>query len=108
MSSHDSTNVLAMVPAGGEGSRLAPLTAERSKAVIAADVEVDECIVMDHTLIGRGARLRRVIVDRFNVVPPGTAIGFDPEQDRARWFTTGSGIVVLPKGSYMPQSTRFH
>ncbi len=80
----------------------------RREVVVAEDVELDECIVMDHTLIGRGARLRRVIVDRFNIVPPGTSIGYDPDADRARWFTTESGIVVLPKGQYTPQSTRFH
>ena len=49
-----------------------------------------------------------MIVDRFNIVPPGTSIGYDPDSDRARWFTTESGIVVLPKGQYTPQSTRFH
>jgi glucose-1-phosphate adenylyltransferase len=80
----------------------------RREVVIEEDVELDECIVMDHTLIGRGARLRRTIVDRYNVVPHGTRIGFDPQADRGRWFTTESGIVVLPKGPYTPQSTRYH
>lgn len=80
----------------------------RREVVIEPDVELDECIVMDHTLIRRGARLRRVIVDRFNVVPAGTRIGYDRDEDDARWFTTASGIVVLPKGPYSPQSTRFH
>lgn len=80
----------------------------RREVVVEPDVELDECIVMDHTLIRRGARLRRVIVDRFNVVPAGTRIGYDRDEDDARWFTTASGIVVLPKGPYSPQSTRFH
>jgi glucose-1-phosphate adenylyltransferase len=80
----------------------------RREVVVQEDVELDQCIVMDHNLIGRGARLRRVIVDRFNVVPPGTRIGYDAEEDRQRWFATDSGIVVLPKGQYTSQSTRFH
>lgn len=80
----------------------------RREVVVEPDVELDKCIVMDHTLIRRGARLRRVIVDRFNVVPAGTRIGYDRDEDEARWFTTASGIVVLPKGPYSPQSTRFH
>jgi len=80
----------------------------RREVVVEPDVELEECIVMDHTLIRRGARLRRVIVDRFNVVPAGTRIGYDRDEDEARWFTTESGIVVLPKGAYSPQSTRFH
>jgi len=80
----------------------------RREVVVAEDVELDQCIVMDHTMIGRGARLRRVIVDRFNIVPAGASIGYDRDADNARWFTTESGIVVLPKGQHSPQSTRFH
>jgi glucose-1-phosphate adenylyltransferase len=31
-------------------------------------------------------------------IPPGTAIGFDPEQDRARGFmVTEKGITVIAK-----------
>ena len=31
-------------------------------------------------------------------IPPGTVIGYDPEEDRARFQVTESGIVVIPKG----------
>jgi glucose-1-phosphate adenylyltransferase len=81
----------------------------RREVVIEDDVEVEDCIIMDHTLIRSGAKLRRVIVDRYNVVEAGSVIGYDLDADRAsQRFVTQSGIVVLEKGPYTPESTRFH
>lgn len=61
--------------------------------------EIEECIILDGARIGSKARLRRVIVDRFNTIPESTEIGFVPEVDRKRHQTTASGLVVLPRGS---------
>ncbi len=71
----------------------------RREAMIEPGVELDECVIMDYVKICRGARLRRVIVDRHNLVEAGSQIGFDPEADRARYKTTPGGVVVVPKGS---------
>lgn len=63
-------------------------------------VELDECIVMDYTVIRRGAKLRRVIVDRYNDIPADARIGFEPAADAARFHRTESGIVVIAKGDH--------
>ncbi|MEJ2360334.1 MAG: glucose-1-phosphate adenylyltransferase [Gammaproteobacteria bacterium] len=70
----------------------------RRETVIEPDVELDECIIMDYVRIGRGSRLRRVIVDRHNVIGPGTVIGFDREADKQRYHVTPQDVVVIPKG----------
>jgi glucose-1-phosphate adenylyltransferase len=80
----------------------------RREVVLEEDVEIEDCIIMDHTLIRRGSKLKRVIVDRFNVIDSGTRLGHDLEADRAGHFVSPSGIVVLPKGRYTPETTRFH
>ena len=54
---------------------------------------------MDYVKVCRGAWLRRVIVDRHNLIEAGLQIGFDPETDRAPYETTPGGVVVVPKGS---------
>jgi glucose-1-phosphate adenylyltransferase len=59
---------------------------------------IEESIIMDGAVIGAKARLRRTIVDRFNVIPAGTELGFDAAKDRARYHVTKSGLVVLPRG----------
>jgi glucose-1-phosphate adenylyltransferase len=59
---------------------------------------IEDSIVMDHTTVGKGARLRRAIVDRFNIVPADAEIGLDPAADRLRWHLDPSGLVVVPRG----------
>jgi glucose-1-phosphate adenylyltransferase len=59
---------------------------------------IEDSIVMDHTTVGKGARLRRAIVDRFNIIPADTEIGFDPAADRRRYHVDAAGLVVVPRG----------
>jgi glucose-1-phosphate adenylyltransferase len=59
---------------------------------------IEDSIVMDHTTVGKGARLRRAIVDRFNIIPADTEIGVDRAQDRRRFHVAPSGLVVVPRG----------
>ncbi len=56
-----------------------------------------ECILMEGVDVGRYAKLRRVIVDKGVRIPPKTQIGYDPEEDAARFTVTANGIVVVPK-----------
>jgi glucose-1-phosphate adenylyltransferase len=59
---------------------------------------VEDSVVMDYCDIGRGARVRRAILDKNVQVADGDEIGYDLERDRKRFFVTESGIVVIPKG----------
>ncbi len=59
---------------------------------------VEDCILMDGVVIKRGARLRRVIVDKNNIVEENSEIGFDPEQDHFLCHIDPSGIAVIPRG----------
>jgi glucose-1-phosphate adenylyltransferase len=70
----------------------------RREAVIEEQVELEDCIVMDYVRIGRGAKLRRVIVDRHNHIEPGTSIGFDLAEDSRRYTVSTGGVVVVPMG----------
>ena len=63
---------------------------------VLAGAEVEESVVMDHTTIGAGARLRRVIADRFNLIPDGARIGLEPAEPRQG--SADPGITVLPRG----------
>jgi glucose-1-phosphate adenylyltransferase len=71
----------------------------RRDVLIESGAEIEQCIVMDHTVVGKGCRLKRVIIDKFNVLAGGTEIGFDPERDRraGAYHLGEEGIVVIPK-----------
>ncbi|MES2366934.1 MAG: glucose-1-phosphate adenylyltransferase [Pseudomonadota bacterium] len=79
----------------------------RREVMIEEDVELEDCIIMDYTIIRKGARLRRVIVDRYNTIAAGTVIGHDAEADRARYHVTESGLVVVPKGNELDTQRYF-
>jgi glucose-1-phosphate adenylyltransferase len=61
--------------------------------------EVDDSLLFDDVQIGRHAKVRRAIIDKYAVIPEGGRVGFDPAEDIANGYTvTESGIVVVPKG----------
>lgn len=59
--------------------------------------EVHDSIVMHDVEIGRGAKIRRAIVDKYAKIPEGETIGFDLEKDRRKYHVTEEGIVVIAK-----------
>jgi glucose-1-phosphate adenylyltransferase len=60
---------------------------------------VEDCILMNGVDVGRHARLRRVIVDKYVHIPPAIEIGYNLEEDRRRFSVTDSGIVVIPRNA---------
>lgn len=59
--------------------------------------EVHSCVLMDDVEVGRGARLRKCIIDKHVKIPPNDVIGYNPEEDRKRFHVTESGVVVIAK-----------
>ncbi len=78
----------------------------RSGVVIEDDVFVENCLIMDYVTLRKGCRLRKVIVDKANIVDEGVEIGFDPDKDRFRCHIDASGIAVIPKGGKTVKSSR--
>ena len=70
----------------------------RREVMVEPGAQIEDCIIMDYVRIGRGARLRHVIVDRHNVIPAGAEIGFDPARDREKYHVTEGGLVIVPLG----------
>jgi glucose-1-phosphate adenylyltransferase len=87
----------------GVGSVIDKATVRRSiighTVRIHAGADIQESIIMDHTTIGKGAKLRRAIIDRFNVIESGEIVGYDRDQDaRRRYHVDPSGLVVRARG----------
>lgn len=70
---------------------------------------VTDSILLDGVEIGRHARIRKCIIDKNVRIPPGTVIGFNPDDDRARYHVDpDSGVVVIPKVTGPEQKTSHH
>ena len=70
----------------------------RSGVTIEDDVSVEDSLIMDHVTLKKGCKLRKVIVDKMNVIDEGVEIGFAPEKDRFRCHIDSSGIAIVPRG----------
>lgn len=86
----------------GEGSWIEGATIRHSIIGRAVHVRpgavIEDSLVMDHTIVESEAHLRRVIADRHNIIPQGSRIGVDADEDRRRFHVDSSGIIVLPRG----------
>ena len=63
-----------------------------------AEAEVLESVLLDGVRIGRGAKIRRAIIDQGTTVPPGTRIGYESSHDRKRFPVSDAGITVMGGG----------
>ncbi len=91
---HDSIIAAGTIISGGKviGSIVGP------KVRVEEHAEVTDSILFSEVRIGRGAIVRKAIIDKNVSIPDGAKIGVDLELDRRRGFTvTEGGVVVVPK-----------
>ena len=61
---------------------------------------VEESVIMDYVVVGRYCKIKKAIIDKHNIIPSRTEIGFNPSEDRKKFTVTPRGIVVVPKGFF--------
>jgi len=61
---------------------------------------LEEAVVLPYCQIGRGARLRRVVLDRGVNIPAGLVVGEDAEQDAARFRRTENGVCLVTQAMF--------
>jgi glucose-1-phosphate adenylyltransferase len=59
--------------------------------------QIEDSVIMDWVEVGRDCKIRHAIIDKSNIFPAGTVIGYDPVKDRERYVLSDSGIVVVPR-----------
>lgn len=73
------------------------------RCVLFSDVQVDsyssieDSIVLPNVKIGRNCTLNKCIIDKNCIIPEGTRIGVDPDEDRKRFDVTASGITLVSR-----------
>ena len=60
---------------------------------------VEDSILFQNVQVGRGAKIRRAIIDKDVLIPEGMKIGYDDAADRKRFAVSKEGIVVISKGT---------
>jgi len=78
----------------------------RSGVVIENNVNIEDCIIMDQAVLKSGCSLKKVIVDKLNVINEGEQIGFVPDKDRFRCHIDSSGIAIVPRGGKLIRTSK--
>ena len=55
------------------------------------------CLILPEAEIGSGSKLKNVIVDNGCIIPEGSRIGYDRDEDSQRYYVTESGITVVTR-----------
>ncbi len=56
---------------------------------------IEDSVVLPDVTISRHCRLKNVVIDKGCVIPEGTVIGEDPEQDAKRYYVSPKGVVLV-------------
>ena len=56
---------------------------------------VSRAVILPGAVVGRSARLDRVVIDRGVRIPPGLVVGEDPELDGRRFRRTAAGVCLI-------------
>jgi glucose-1-phosphate adenylyltransferase len=90
---HDSIVSEGSIVSGGRVSR----TILSPGCYIHSHSQVTDSILFPNVDVGRGAKIRRAIVEKGVKIPPGFEIGFDLDKDSKLFTVSEEGIVVIPK-----------
>jgi glucose-1-phosphate adenylyltransferase len=72
------------------------------RVFVHSHAEVADSVLMHGVDVGRGAVVRRAIVDKNVRIAPGAQLGVDLDRDRQRFVVSEGGIVVVGKGQEVP------
>ncbi len=78
---------------------------EVRRSVLASSVHVhsyasiEDSVLFPGVEVGRGAVVKRAIVDKNVRIAPGAQVGVDRERDRERFAVSAGGVVVIGKGA---------
>ena len=57
--------------------------------------DLEHVVALPYVQICRGARLKKVVIDRGVEIPPGLVVGEDPEDDARRFRRTDKGVCLI-------------
>jgi len=65
---------------------------------------VDESVILGRVVVGRNCKIKKAIIDKDNMIPSNTEIGYNPREDSKRFHVSPRGIVAVPKGYFKGSS----
>jgi glucose-1-phosphate adenylyltransferase len=63
---------------------------------------IEQSVILERTRVGRGAVIRRAIIDKRNSIPDGARVGAHPDWDHRHFTVSEGGVVAMAKGVPFP------
>lgn len=57
--------------------------------------DIRDTVLLPNVTVGQRCRIRKAVIDKGCLIPDGTIIGEDPEEDARRFYLTESGVVLV-------------
>ncbi len=57
--------------------------------------KIEDSVILPDVTIGRSCRLKKCVVDKGSIIPEGTVIGENLEEDARRFYVSETGIVLV-------------
>jgi glucose-1-phosphate adenylyltransferase len=70
-----------------------------SKTIINEGAEINDSIIFGSVKIGKNAKIRRTIIDKYVDIPDGYEIGYNLDEDRKKFYVSDDNIVVIPRNT---------
>jgi glucose-1-phosphate adenylyltransferase len=67
---------------------------------------IEDSVVFENVDVGRGAVVRRAVIDKNVRIPDGCQLGVDVDADRRHFTVSPGGVVVVGKGERVPNECR--
>ena len=67
--------------------------------------DIEGAVILPNVVVNRHVKLKNVVIDKGVHVPEGIKIGFDPEEDKKRFYVSEKGTVLVTRemlGQFMP------
>lgn len=66
-----------------------------SNVVIESYSQITDTVILPDVSVGEHCKINKAIIDKNCRIPEGTVIGFDPEEDRKRFYVSEGGVVLV-------------
>ncbi|MFP4462505.1 MAG: glucose-1-phosphate adenylyltransferase [Guyparkeria sp.] len=66
-----------------------------SNVMVRDQAYVEDSVILPNVQVGEGAQVRRAVIDKGCIIPPGMKIGIDLEADRERFEVSPGGVVLV-------------
>jgi len=56
---------------------------------------IEDSVILPDTDIGENCRIKKAVIDKGTVIPAGTVVGENPEEDAKRFYVSDEGVVLI-------------